>query len=194
MQEDRFWELVGKLRIGAQNRIPRMKRLLARALAQMTDGEVAGFADRWREVNDRADCWPLWEAVVVAFGGCSDDGFMDVHAWLICQGRFVYTAVIAEPDSLLEYVGPAGGEVFGDAEGFSSVIWDEFYGRPHTPGFTRHQPLGRGVFVSIFRTARQYTPTILAVLPRGRHISRPRCRPSSFLLSLGPRSGYRRGP
>ena len=36
--------------------------------------------------------------------GCSDDGFIDFRAWLIAQGREVYFAALADPDSLADVV------------------------------------------------------------------------------------------
>ncbi len=43
---------------------------------------------------------PLWAAAYVINGGCSDDGFDYFRGWLITQGRAVYEAAIASPDSL----------------------------------------------------------------------------------------------
>lgn len=45
----------------------------------------------------------MWDAAeIIKEYGCSDDGFIDFRAWLIAQGKEVYLAALADPDSLAE--------------------------------------------------------------------------------------------
>ena len=44
----------------------------------------------------------LWGAAYLLNGGCSDDCFEYFRGWLITQGRAVYEAVLADPDSLAD--------------------------------------------------------------------------------------------
>ena len=47
----------------------------------------------------------MWDAAgIMKEYGCSDDGFIDFRAWLIAQGREVYFAALADPDSLADVV------------------------------------------------------------------------------------------
>ncbi|MEU0885330.1 DUF4240 domain-containing protein [Lentzea sp. NPDC005914] len=43
---------------------------------------------------------PLWAAAYLINGGCSDDGFDYFRGWLLLQGREVFEAALADPDSL----------------------------------------------------------------------------------------------
>ena len=136
MEEDRFWDLVAALRVGDD-----VPRSLARLLARMTDRDLAGFADRWRAVKDRADRLCVVEAVTVAFGHCGDDAFSDLRDWLICQGREVCERVVAEPDSLVDVLGPAGMD---DAEPVASVLRDALEHRPETKDLMVYRPAAPG--------------------------------------------------
>ncbi|MBZ9597003.1 DUF4240 domain-containing protein [Streptomyces yangpuensis] len=46
---------------------------------------------------------PLWAAAYMINGGCSDDGFDYFRGWLLTQGREVFDAALADPDSLAEH-------------------------------------------------------------------------------------------
>src|SRR5688572_11096466 len=101
MEERSFWLHIDHLRARAGGQIALMRVMLTRELAQMGDLELAGFADRYRAALDRAHCWPLVEAVTVAFGYYGDDAFSDVQDWLICQVEQVYTQILANPDLIV---------------------------------------------------------------------------------------------
>ena len=53
----------------------------------------------WQRMTD-AQTWDLWGAAYLVNGGCSDDGFVYFRAWLISQGRAIYTAAVENPDSM----------------------------------------------------------------------------------------------
>ncbi len=107
-----------------------MRLMLTRQLAQMGDRELAAFADCYPAARDHAYCWPQIEAVTVAFGHYGDDAFDNVQNWLICQGRRVYTQVLANPDHIVDFLRPAGEEAFADAELFHVPVYEELSGRP----------------------------------------------------------------
>jgi hypothetical protein len=116
-----------------------MRALLSQELAQTGDRELAGFADRYHAVQDRAHCWPLAEAVTVAFGYYSDDAFSNVQNWLICQGEQVYQQVLANPDLIVEFIDPGCGEAFAEAEAFGWAIQDELRVRPEAAKLVEYQ-------------------------------------------------------
>jgi hypothetical protein len=78
-----------------------------------------------------AQSWDMWGAAYLINGGCSDDGFVYFRAWLIAQGRAVYEAAVANPDSLARVV-----EFDGDDHEFEwlyalpQVVYEELTGRP----------------------------------------------------------------
>jgi hypothetical protein len=139
MDEGSFWLHIGHLRARAEGAIPLMRVLLSPHLAQLSDQELAGFADRYSMVQDRANRWPLVEAVTVAFGHHSDDAFADVQNWLICQGERVYQWVLTDPDLIVEFLGPTGEEVFSEAEMFDWTIQEELGIRPEAAKLVEYQ-------------------------------------------------------
>ncbi len=70
---------------------------------------------------------PLWAAAFVINGGCSDDGFDYFRGWLLTQGRDVYTAAVASPDSLAALpvvVAAAESGMEFECEAALSIAWD----------------------------------------------------------------------
>jgi Protein of unknown function (DUF4240) len=47
--------------------------------------------------------WDLWGAASLINGGCGDDGFDYFRGWLLGQGRAVWEAAVADPDSLADH-------------------------------------------------------------------------------------------
>ncbi|WP_203913421.1 DUF4240 domain-containing protein [Rhizocola hellebori] len=139
MEDDGFWLYIEHLRARAEGVIPLMRVLLRRHVVEMGDRELAGFADSYTAMRDQANCWPLVEAVTVAFGYCSDDTFSDVQDWLICQGEQVYQRVVANPDLLVEFVDPARENAFGEAELFGWPIQEELGNRPEAAKLVEYQ-------------------------------------------------------
>jgi hypothetical protein len=97
--EDEFWD-----HIRATRRVDpetHTERLAAR-LAKLPEGDILDFVRRWDEASARAYRRDLWGAAYLINGGCSDDGFQYFRWWLILQGRPVYEAALADPDTLAE--------------------------------------------------------------------------------------------
>jgi hypothetical protein len=116
-----------------------MPALLSQQLAQLGDRELAGFADCYRAARDRTNCWPLAEAVTVAFGYYGDDAFSDVQNWLICQGEQVYQQILANTDLIVEFVDPWGEAAFAEAEAFGWALSDELGVRPEAAKLVEYQ-------------------------------------------------------
>ena len=60
--------------------------------------------------------------------GCSDDGFIDFRAWLIAQGREVYFAALADPDSLADVV-PYGDCCFEQLSYVGDYVYEQLTGK-----------------------------------------------------------------
>lgn len=74
-------------------------------LVSMGPTQAQNFHDIIHAYEDLADKFGLWDAAgIMKEYGCSDDGFIDFRAWLIAQGREVYFAALADPDSLADVV------------------------------------------------------------------------------------------
>ena len=97
MTEPDFWKLIESSRRGDPER--QVDRLTD-ALAVLPVAEILSFGQWWDELKLRAYQWPLWGAAYLMNGGCSDDGFIDFRSWLLLQGKRVFEAALADPDSL----------------------------------------------------------------------------------------------
>ena len=72
-------------------------------LVSMGAEQAQSFHDITQAYEDLAYKYGLWDAAkIIKEYGCSDDGFIDFRAWLIAQGKEVYLAALADPDSLAE--------------------------------------------------------------------------------------------
>lgn len=116
MTNDEFW---GHIR--ASRRIDQEEHAdrLVKRLAKLSEKEIIGFVQRWEEASVNAYRWNLWGAAYLINGGCSDDGFQYFRWWLLLQGRDVYEAAIADPDSLAGVVDEEGeveAEVYPGAD------------------------------------------------------------------------------
>lgn len=49
----------------------------------------------------KATTWKMWGAGYIMNGGCSEDGFLYFRLWLMAQGREVFRAAVAKPESLV---------------------------------------------------------------------------------------------
>ncbi len=86
---------------------------LTNRLAKLSADEILDFEHWWTQSSDRAYFWDLWGAAYLINGGCSDDGFQYFRWWLILQGRTVFEAALANPDTL---AGVVDGEEEVEAE------------------------------------------------------------------------------
>ncbi|MET7421529.1 DUF4240 domain-containing protein [Dactylosporangium sp. NPDC005555] len=71
-------------------------------VAALPPQDIIAFGRRFSAVFDSAYLAPLWAAAYLIEGGCGDDGFMDFRAGLMLQGRAVFEAAAADPDSLAD--------------------------------------------------------------------------------------------
>jgi hypothetical protein len=108
MTEDEFWGHIRATRRAAPDE--HGERLTAR-LAMLPEGEILDFAHLWEVAVRRAYRRDLWGAAYLINGGASDDGFEYFCRWLVLQGRKVFEAAVADPDSLAGVLGPDADEV-----------------------------------------------------------------------------------
>lgn len=102
MTEDEFWALVDAWSGEPGDRAAREDLLRARLL-RLTPAAVAAFQAHLERAVEAAYTRPLWDAATRIEGGrCSDDGFEYFRLWLVAQGRAVYEAALAAPDTLAD--------------------------------------------------------------------------------------------
>jgi Protein of unknown function (DUF4240) len=95
MTLDQFWEHIDATRDPDS---------LVERLAELPPDEILDFEYFWHTTSAQAYRWNLWGAAYLINGGCSDDGFIDFRSWLMLQGRKVFDAALANPDSLADVV------------------------------------------------------------------------------------------
>ncbi|MBB6565797.1 DUF4240 domain-containing protein [Kribbella sandramycini] len=126
MDRDGFWGLVE----GARGEVDDsaadpdgVADALTRVLGGLGAEEIAGFGVELAGLLAESYRWDLWAAAYLINGGGSEDGFDSFRGWLVAQGREVWEAAMAEPDSLADVVDedrPEGFEGF-DGEGMLHV-------------------------------------------------------------------------
>ena len=105
INRDSFWNLIHEAKNACGQDMDAMLTYLKDRLVSMGPAQAQNFLDIIHAYEDLADKYGLWDAAgIMKEYGCSDDGFIDFRAWLIAQGREVYFAALADPDSLADVV------------------------------------------------------------------------------------------
>ena len=118
MDRDAFWDLIAEAKRECGQDMDASLQWLTERLTTLGPQQAQDFHDILHGYKHLSYKYGLWTAATLMCGnGCSDDGFMDFRAWLIAQGKEVYLAALADPDSLAD-VEPYGGCQF---ESFSYV-------------------------------------------------------------------------
>jgi hypothetical protein len=101
MTFDEFWEIIEEARdnAGKTSEIPAW---LEGKLSRLPETDIVDFGIHFGESQRALYDARLWLAASVILGGCGDDSFWDFRGWLIGQGRKVFEAALADPDSLAE--------------------------------------------------------------------------------------------
>ena len=102
MTPARFWDLIEK-NIDVSENFEVDPSRLERALIALPPEEIIEFNARFNEPYTESYSWALWGAAYLINGGCSDDGFDYFRGWLIAQGKRVFDAAVADPDSLVDH-------------------------------------------------------------------------------------------
>ena len=105
INKESFWDLIHETKNACGQDMDVMLAYLKDRLVSMGPTQAQNFHDIIHAYEDLADKFGLWDAAgIMKEYGCSDDGFIDFRAWLIAQGREVYFAALADPDSLADVV------------------------------------------------------------------------------------------
>lgn len=99
MDSDRFWKMIDEARSGASD-LEEMRCLLTANLTALQPEQIVRWLNIFRAYQDLSYKNKLWAAACVMNGGCSDDGFDYFRGWLTAQGKDVFMAALADPDSL----------------------------------------------------------------------------------------------
>ena len=115
MDPDAFWDLIAGAKRECGQDMDASLQWLTERLTTLGPQQAQDFHDILHGYKHLAYKYGLWTAATMMCGdGCSDDGFMDFRAWLIAQGKEVYLAALADPDSL------------ADVEAYGGCQFEEF--------------------------------------------------------------------
>lgn len=103
MNETEFWSVIDRATQSATAKTEReTTKALAWELLPLSESEIKQWDAYLHGYRDLADTSKMFAAAVVINSGSSDDCFMDFCVWVMMQGRAVYEAALANPDSLAE--------------------------------------------------------------------------------------------
>lgn len=129
INQDSFWDLINETKNACGQDMDAMLAYLKDRLVSMGPTQAQNFHDIIHAYEDLADKFGLWDAAgIMKEYGCSDDGFIDFRAWLIAQGREVYFAALADPDSLADVV-PYGDCCFEQLSYVGDYAYEQLTGK-----------------------------------------------------------------
>ena len=129
INKESFWDLIHDAKIACGQDMDVMLAYLKDRLVSMGPTQAQNFHDIIHAYEDLADKFGLWDAAgIMKEYGCSDDGFIDFRAWLIAQGREVYFAALADPDSLADVV-PYGDCCFEQLSYVGDYAYEQLTGK-----------------------------------------------------------------
>ena len=133
INKDTFWGLIREAKDACGQDMSAMVEYLKGRLVSMGAEQAQNFHDITQAYEDLAYKYGLWDAAeIISEYGCSDDGFIDFRAWLIAQGKEVYLAALADPDSLAEV------EPYGDCS-FEQMSYVGEYGYRQLTGKSAYE-------------------------------------------------------
>ncbi len=107
MDRDGFWGLVDAAREQVDDTVvdpDGVADALIKELGGLVAEEIVGFGVQFELLLSQAYRWDLWGASYLLNGGMGDDSFDHFRGWLVVQGREVWEAALADPDSLADVV------------------------------------------------------------------------------------------
>lgn len=108
LDEETFWSIIQQSKQGASSN-EQQEELLISALSELEPENIGEFNAIFRTKMSELYRWDLWAIAYIINGGCSDDGFTEFRAWLICRGRDFYMQAIERPEFVGEQV-PEGSD------------------------------------------------------------------------------------
>jgi hypothetical protein len=107
MTDDQFWDIIkqAKLKAVGKSQSDHAQALIDE-VAKLSIDEIVEYYLIHRQMMVRAYDPLLWAAAGIMAGGlgCGNDGFADFRSWLIAQGKEVYEAALAEPETLVDTI------------------------------------------------------------------------------------------
>lgn len=131
MDSTELWDLIETARDEADDPTDAdsVAECLVRTLADRDPEVIEAFDVALAGLVAESYLTELWAAAYLINGGASDDGFDYFRGWLIAQGRDVFEAAVADPDSLADVAAVRGALADGEeleCEAMLGVAWDAY--------------------------------------------------------------------
>ena len=131
MDATELWDLIETARDEAEDATDAdaVADALVRDLAERDPEVIEAFDAALAALVAESYLTELWAAAYLVNGGASDDGFDYFRGWLIAQGRDVFEAAVADPDSLADVPAVRGAIAAGEeleCEAMLGVAWDAY--------------------------------------------------------------------
>lgn len=124
MDKNLFWELIDSVNREVPNGDhSAVLQATREKLYQLPSTEIAAWYKLYNTIVNQADRRDLWQVCDDCGIHASDDGFYYFRAWLVSQGRDVYTAVLNNPQSLPEFFSDPENASF---EAYNYVSWSVY--------------------------------------------------------------------
>jgi tetratricopeptide (TPR) repeat protein len=94
-----FWVLIDRTRPEGWDPVSHADAITSTLGAAGVD-ETVGFATAFDEAFDALYTWGLWGAAYLSLGGCSDDAFEYLRAWIIGRGEQTWELARDDPERL----------------------------------------------------------------------------------------------
>lgn len=103
INKDTFWALIQEAKDACGQDNDAWAKYMIDRLAGLGPEQSLMFLNYMDAYKDLAFRYGLWDAAkIFREDGCSDDSFSYFRSWLIVQGKDVYMAALADPDSLAD--------------------------------------------------------------------------------------------
>lgn len=94
-----FWAIIEESRQKDElKQLENLERLLRSLPAQ----DLPYYLYHDTTFREEAFRWPLWDFAYVVFGGCGDERFTELRAWLVYRGEKTFRAALGDPESLID--------------------------------------------------------------------------------------------
>jgi hypothetical protein len=119
VDDQTFWGIIGRTCKGAWIVLApegqgddtwdeaRWYRPLVNELKKLPPDQIVRFQHWFDDKMDALYTWAHWGAMHLLTGSESDNKFALFRAWLVCMGKEVYEAALADPDSLAAIIDPS---------------------------------------------------------------------------------------
>lgn len=139
MDHNQFWEIINRACCSDPESAEEWDGSLVEELVKLSPEEIIEWNHIFDSLEAQANQVDLWAAAYIINGGASEDGFYYFRCWLIGMGKEIYSAAVANPDSLADVATPEWFSEGIDAEaeiyGAAHEAWMQVTGQPDTADY-----------------------------------------------------------